>query len=107
MAKKKKTESDALNRLLKELSQEDVDLDFMEETPKKEINVKVLKNIIEQYLSPFVIIGYDIKGNCVNMGNVQTQKDFDAISLAISRFKINNGIDNDDDDISGFEDLLL
>lgn len=56
-------------------------------------NVKNIENmisIISEYLSAFIIIGYDMKSNPVNLIHAKSQMDADALSAAINKFILNS-----------------
>ena len=41
---------------------------------------------VEEYLSSFIIIGYDIEGDPVNITYASSQKDFDALSTGLQKY---------------------
>lgn len=97
-----------INKFLKKLSEIPVNEISEDDTINKDVSEKLFY-IIQEYLSPYIIIGYDIKGKNVVLSNIKNQKDHDAINLALKRFyytaQRNMGMDfdfdDDDDDISG------
>lgn len=48
-----------------------------------------LSSIISEYLGPFMLIGYDTKGQPFNIIHAHTQLDIDAITTAINKFIFN------------------
>ena len=48
-----------------------------------------LSSIISEYLGPFILMGYDAKGEPFNIMHAQTQMDIDAITTAINKFIFN------------------
>jgi len=52
-------------------------------------NVQNLVSLVSEYLSAFVILGYDINGTPVNFIHAKNQMDADALSAAINRFIFN------------------
>ena len=48
-----------------------------------------LTGIITEYLGPFMLIGYDTKGNPFNILHAHSQLDLDAITTAINKFIFN------------------
>lgn len=48
-----------------------------------------LSSIIEEYLGPFMLIGYDTKGQPFNIIHAQSQLDLDAITTSINKFIFN------------------
>lgn len=55
----------------------------------KEELAKKLSGIITEYLGPFMLIGYDTKGEPFNIIHASTQLDLDAITTAINKFIFN------------------
>jgi hypothetical protein len=58
----------------------------------KEETAQKLSGIISEYLGPFMLIGYDSKGEPFNIIHAQSQLDVDAITAAINKliFNINS-----------------
>jgi len=52
--------------------------------------VNRLSGYISEYLGPFMLIGYDVKGQPVNIIQASSQLEADAISTAINKFIFNN-----------------
>jgi hypothetical protein len=52
---------------------------------KKELAHK-LSGIISEFLGPFILMGYDTKGEPFNIIHAQSQMDIDAITTAINKF---------------------
>ena len=48
-----------------------------------------LSSIISEYLGPFMLIGYDTKGQPFNIIHAHSQLDIDAITTAINKFIFN------------------
>lgn len=55
----------------------------------KEELAKKLSGIITEYLGPFMLIGYDTKGEPFNIIQASSQLDLDAITTAINKFIFN------------------
>lgn len=53
-------------------------------------SVASLISIISEYLSPFIVIGYNVNGEPINAIHATNQKDADALSAAINRFIVNS-----------------
>ena len=53
---------------------------------EKSKNLQNLTSLISEYLSAFVVLGYDINGAPVNLIHAKNQMDADALSAAINRF---------------------
>jgi hypothetical protein len=48
-----------------------------------------LTSIISEYLGPFMLLGYDTKGEPFNIIHAYSQMDIDAITTAINKFIFN------------------
>lgn len=46
---------------------------------ENEKNVNVLKSVLSEYLSTFIIMGYDVNGNRIVIKDAETNKDEDSI----------------------------
>ena len=57
---------------------------------EKAKNVNNLISLITEYLSAFIIIGYDVSGQPVNIVHATNQMDADALSAAINKFIIHS-----------------
>ncbi|NBW57104.1 hypothetical protein EBR43_04835 [bacterium] len=57
---------------------------------EKTKNLQNLVTLASEYLSAFIIIGYDISGESVNLVHATNQMDADALSAAINKFIINS-----------------
>jgi hypothetical protein len=53
---------------------------------EKSKNLQNLTSLISEYLSAFIVLGYDINGTPVNLIHAKNQMDADALSAAINRF---------------------
>jgi len=53
-------------------------------------DVNNLISLITEYLSAFIIIGYDVSGQPVNIVHATNQMDADALSAAINKFIIHS-----------------
>jgi hypothetical protein len=60
-------------------------------------DTKRLIGILEQYLDPFIVFGYDLDGRNIILTNRKNQRDCDALSLSVDRFSAMEM----DDDVSG------
>ena len=56
---------------------------------EKSKNLQNLTGLISEYLSAFIVLGYDINGMLVNIIHAKNQMDADALSAAINRFIFN------------------
>lgn len=56
---------------------------------EKTKNLHNLVNLVSEYLSPFIVLGYDIAGQPVNIIHAKNQMDADALSAAINRLIFN------------------
>ena len=57
---------------------------------EKTKNLQNLVSLISEYLSAFIIIGYDVSGESVNLVHATNQMDADALSAAINKFLIHS-----------------
>ena len=57
---------------------------------EKTKNLQNLVSLVSEYLSAFVIIGYDVSGESVNLVHATNQMDADALSAAINKFLIHS-----------------
>jgi len=62
---------------------------------EKAKNVQNLVSLITEYLSAFIVIGYDVSGEPVNLIHATNQMDADALSAAINKFIIHSIQNND------------
>lgn len=60
-------------------------------------NMQNLQGIISEYLSPFILIGYDITGKPVNLIHAKSQMDADALSASLNRFLFNHVNKNEEE----------
>jgi hypothetical protein len=59
-------------------------------------NIQNLVGLVSEYLSAFIILGYDVNGAPVNFIHAKNQMDADALSAAINKF-IFNAINTSDE----------
>jgi hypothetical protein len=52
--------------------------------------VNRVTGIVSEYLSPFILIGYDTKGQPINIVQASSQLDADALSTAVNKLIFNN-----------------
>ena len=57
---------------------------------EKTKNLQNLVTLASEYLSAFIIIGYDVSGESVNLVHATNQMDADALSAAINKFIIHS-----------------
>lgn len=63
---------------------------------EKSQNMHNLATLVSEYLSAFIIIGYDMNGAPTNYIHAKSQMDADALSAAVNRF-IFNAANNSDE----------
>jgi len=63
---------------------------------EKTKNLHNLVNLISEYLSPFIVLGYDISGRPVNLIHAKSQMDADALSASINRLLFNTNKQSDE-----------
>lgn len=78
--------------------------DYEESVDKKPIHVQTLCSTVEQYLSPFIIFGYDVKGNAIVTSNAKTQQDLDGLLISIGRYMAHRQMGGISGDIGDFMD---
>lgn len=61
---------------------------------EKTKNVESLVSYISEYLSAFIIMGYDVNGDPVNILHAKNQMDADALTAALNRFIFNTASNN-------------
>ena len=63
--------------------------DLHQEDPQREAwerNAKLMCGHVEEYMSNFIIIGYTLNGDPVNITAAKTQKDLDSLSTALQKY---------------------
>jgi len=94
-------EEDAIEKLLKKIAE----LPPVEDhKASKNLHAETIASTLEQYMSPFIVIGYDINGDSIVIDSSKTQKDNDAIISAIGKYimhfnKNMNGLGGDIGDL--------
>lgn len=78
--------------------------DYEEEIVKNPLHIQTVCSAIEQYLSPFIVFGYDVNGDAVVLSNAQTQKDIDGLMISIGRYMAQQRMGEMNDDIGDFMD---
>lgn len=78
--------------------------DYEEEIVKNPLHIQTLASTIEQYLSPFIVFGYDVNGDAVVVSNGKTQKDVDSLMISIGRYMSQQPMGDMNDDIGDFMD---
>jgi len=56
---------------------------------KEELASRII-GVVSEFLGPFMLIGYDTKGEPFNVFHISSQMDFDALTAAINKFIFNN-----------------
>jgi mannosyltransferase OCH1-like enzyme len=51
----------------------------------KTIDIKTMTNFLSEYLSNYILIGYDLNGDCYEIANPKTRKDADCLIEALRR----------------------
>lgn len=52
---------------------------------EKTKNINNLVNLISEYLGAFIVLGYDVTGNPVNLIHATSQMDADALATALNK----------------------
>lgn len=95
----KKESEKAIENLLKKIVEYG---DYEEEIVKNPLHIQTVCSAIEQYLSPFIVFGYDVNGDAVVLSNAQTQKDIDGLMISIGRYMAQQRMGEMNDDIGDF-----
>lgn len=95
----KKESEKAIENLLKKIVEYG---DYEEEVVKNPLHIQTVCSAIEQYLSPFIVFGYDVNGDAVVLSNAQTQKDIDGLMISIGRYMAQQRMGQMNDDIGDF-----
>ena len=97
----KKESEKAIENLLKKIVEYG---DYEEEIVKNPLHIQTVCSAIEQYLSPFIVFGYDVNGDAVVLSNAQSQKDIDGLMISIGRYMAQQRMGQMNDDIGDFMD---
>ena len=65
----------------------------LKEDPKKkrhDENIKAMCSHLEEFLANFIIIGYTVDGEAVQVTSARTPKDIDSLSTGLQRYVINS-----------------
>ena len=65
----------------------------LKEDPKQkrhDENIKAMCSHLEEYLANFIIIGYTVDGEAVQVTSARTPKDIDSLSTGLQRYVINS-----------------
>ena len=104
MSDKKDVEKN-IEDLLKKITE----IDYEEEAiVKNPLHVSSVASAVEQYLTPFILFGYDVNGDSVVITNAHTQRDYDSVMLSVGRYLAQQKdiVPNDDiGDIMGDEEI--
>lgn len=57
---------------------------------EKSKNLKALVTLISEFLSAFIVIGYDVNRAPINLIHATSQMDADALSAAMNKFILNS-----------------
>ena len=53
---------------------------------RKKKNKKAMCSNMEEYLSAYIVIGYDVDGEPMAITHANSQKDYDALSVALQKY---------------------
>lgn len=88
----KKETRDKIDKILNRSKK--TDLNHPNPEKKKEINPKILNQMLSEYAFPFVFIGYDIHGENFVMSSCTNQMEYDALHKALERHMAMQDMDN-------------
>jgi hypothetical protein len=92
--KKKKNTDSEIEKISKEqirnLLKEALKADLDHRTRTALSNKEAVMSTLEEFLNSFIVLGYDMDGNLINLIHAKTQQDADSLSTAINRFFMQN-----------------
>jgi hypothetical protein len=92
--KKKKNTDSEVEKISKEqirnLLKEALKADIEHRTRSASSNKEAVMGTLEEFLNSFIVLGYDMDGNLINLIHAKTQQDADSLSTAINRFFMQN-----------------
>jgi hypothetical protein len=62
-------------------------------TKNREELVSKVANFVSEYMSPFMLIGYDTKGQPINIVHAASQLDADALATAVNKLVFMNEVE--------------
>ena len=91
--KKKRTpkNSDKIGKdQIKQLLKEALQADLLERSRKSADNKIAISSTLEEFMKCFIVLGYDMNGNPINLIHANSQQDADSLSTAVNRFFMQN-----------------
>ena len=80
------------------------DIGDIDKSAKNPLHVSTVASTIEQYLTPFIIFGYDVNGDAVVISNSQSQRDQDSLMISVGRYMSQQRMGEMNDDIGDMLD---
>lgn len=101
-------ENDNIDKHIQELLSKMLNVDYVDNNKKanSSLHVKSLVTSTQEYLTPFITFGYDIKGDAIVVTDAKTRKDFDCLMASISRYLTQQRLGDIDSEIGDMMDDL-
>ena len=86
-----KNNSDKIGKeQIKQLLKEALQADLLERSRKSTDNKVAISSTLEEFMKCFIVLGYDMNGNPINLVHANSQQDADSLSTAVNRFFMQN-----------------
>ena len=86
-----KNNSDKIGKeQIKQLLKEALQADLLERSRKSADNKVAISSTLEEFMKCFIVLGYDMNGNPINLVHANSQQDADSLSTAVNRFFMQN-----------------
>jgi hypothetical protein len=92
--KKKRTPKNNSEKIgkdqIKQLLKEALQSDLLERSRKSIDNKVAISSTLEEFMKCFIVLGYDMNGNPINLVHANSQQDADSLSTAVNKFFVQN-----------------
>ena len=75
---------------IKQLLKEALQADLLERSRKSIDNKVAISSTLEEFMKCFIVLGYDMNGNPINLVHANSQQDADSLSTAVNKFFVQN-----------------
>ncbi len=75
---------------IKQLLKEALQSDLLERSRKSIDNKVAISSTLEEFMKCFIVLGYDMNGNPINLVHANSQQDADSLSTAVNKFFVQN-----------------
>lgn len=75
---------------IKQILKEALQADLLERSRKSADNKIAISSTLEEFMKCFIVLGYDMNGNPINLVHANSQQDADSLSTAVNRFFVQN-----------------